>query len=162
MKINDIKLMFEYNYWANKRILSMAEQLTAEQVTQTNDFSWGSLHGTLLHILDTEYGWRVLCQQGKTTPVWTADDYPDLSSIQSQWEEEENEMWEYLDSLSDDDIIGTFSYGVNDGTRTRVLWHCLYHLVNHGTQHRSECAVMLTDLGQSPGDIDFVVFLNQR
>jgi uncharacterized damage-inducible protein DinB len=43
-----------------------------------------------------------------------------------------------------------------------VLWHCLVHVVNHGMQHRSECAVMLTNFGYSPGDLDMTRFLNQR
>jgi uncharacterized damage-inducible protein DinB len=43
-----------------------------------------------------------------------------------------------------------------------VLWHCLVHVVNHGTQHRSEAALLLTNDGQSPGDLDFTLFLNSR
>ena len=29
-------------------------------------------------------------------------------------------------------------------------------------QHRSEAAALLTSYGQSPGEIDFTVFLNER
>jgi uncharacterized damage-inducible protein DinB len=42
-----------------------------------------------------------------------------------------------------------------------TLWHLLLHLANHGTQHRSEAAVLLTDYGHSPGDLDLIVYLRQ-
>ena len=163
MNIEEIKLMYEYNYWANRRILSMAEHITSDQLMKSTAFSWGNLHGTLLHTLDTEYGWRVLCQHGNHTPAWEVDEFPDLKSIQTRWDIEQYDMQAYLNSLTDENLQGVISYDIDDGTtRNRVLWHCLFHVVNHGMQHRSECAAMLTDFGQSPGDLDFVVFLNQR
>ena len=39
--------------------------------------------------------------------------------------------------------------------RDRILWHCLYHVVNHGTQHRSEAAALLTDYGFIPRQFGF-------
>jgi uncharacterized damage-inducible protein DinB len=53
-------------------------------------------------------------------------------------------------------------YEIPEGVRERTLWRCLVHVVNHGTQHRSDAAVMLTNFGQSPGGIDFTLFLNKR
>ena len=38
------------------------------------------------------------------------------------------------------------------------MWQQLIHQVNHATQHRSEVAVMLTESGVSPGDLDFLVY----
>ena len=46
--------------------------------------------------------------------------------------------------------------------RERVLWHCLLHVVNHGTQQRSEAAALLTEYGSSPGQLDFTVFLHKQ
>jgi uncharacterized damage-inducible protein DinB len=43
----------------------------------------------------------------------------------------------------------------------RLRWHLLYHVFSHGIQHRSEAAAMLTDYGQSPGNIDFTIFLSE-
>ncbi|MCB0024762.1 MAG: hypothetical protein KDD91_17125, partial [Caldilinea sp.] len=43
--------------------------------------------------------------------------------------------------------------------RERVRWHCLLHVVNHGTYHRGETAALLTGLGHSPGELDFTVYL---
>jgi len=31
-------------------------------------------------------------------------------------------------------------------------------VIIHATQHRSEAAMLLTDYGQSPGDLDFLPF----
>lgn len=162
MKISEIKLWFEYNDWANKRILTMTKNVSQEEFVKDRPFSWNSLHKTLVHTMDTEYGWRALCQHGDITPDWNPDDFPDIASIQTRWDEEIADRKAYFDSLTDDDLIGDISYEINDTVRHRTLWHCLLHVVNHGTQHRSECAVMLTQLEQSPGDLDFILFLNQR
>jgi uncharacterized damage-inducible protein DinB len=42
-----------------------------------------------------------------------------------------------------------------------MVWESMLHLVNHGTQHKTEAAAILTGFGHSPGDIDLIVYLNE-
>ena len=161
MNIQDILLIYEYNYWANNKILGASANLTQEQFTEPASFPYGGLHGTLLHTLDAEWGWRALFQKIETASDLLPVDYPDLSAIQTRWKEEEAAMRAYLASLRDEDMESHLRYTTDTGIqRDRVLWHCLLHVVNHGTQHRSEAAALLTDFGYSPGELDFTVFLN--
>jgi len=38
----------------------------------------------------------------------------------------------------------------------------MVHQVNHGTQHRSEVAMILTRCGYSPGWLDFLYYMDVR
>lgn len=163
MNIGDIQLLFDYNYWVNHLLLTKATELSAEQLTQPTSFSWGSLQGTLVHILDSEYVWRdILTHRRFKTRLVDIETFPTLDAITTYWEQEESNMRAYLNSLQDSDMESIVRYDVEEGQRVRVMWHCLVHVVNHGTQHRSECASMLTDFGHSPGSIDFSHYMNLR
>jgi uncharacterized damage-inducible protein DinB len=164
MKLSDIQLLYDYNYWSNQLILTTAAELSPQQLTQPTAFPWGDLRGTLIHILDSEHLWRQLCQSNRlpTHRLAETETFPTLESIAAYWKNEENEMRAYLNSLHDHDMDHIVRYEIPEGLRERVLWHCLVHVVNHGTQHRSEAAAVLTVLGHSPGGLDFTLFLNKR
>ncbi len=164
MNLQDIRDLYDYNYWANQRLLDTSEKVTLEQFTAPSSHSFGSLQGTLLHNLDAEFNWRLLLQgQGVFLTELKASDFPTIAAIQQRWLEEEQAMWVYLDGLTDQDLTGMVRYEGDGGVlRERLLWHCLFHVVNHGMQHRSVADALLTSYGQSPGDIDFTLFLNER
>ncbi len=163
MELQDVMLIYDYNYWATERLLAAAVNVSQEEYTAPTAFPRGSLRGTLIHLLDTEYGWRILLQQGVETPDLTEAEFPTLEAFEHRLHEEETSMRAYLASLKDEDVTGMIRYTTPKGIkRERVLWHCLYHVVNHGTQHRSEAAAILTDLRHSPGDFDFTFFMTER
>ena len=163
MNIQDIHFIYEYNYWANKKILAASVNISHEQFTASASFPYGGLHGTLLHILDAEWGWRGLFENQSSQSDLNPADFPTLQSFETRWREEETAMRAYLVALRDEDMESHLRYTTDAGIeRDRILWHCLLHVVNHGTQHRSEAAALLTDFGSSPGDLDFTVFLNEH
>jgi uncharacterized damage-inducible protein DinB len=164
MNTRDLQTIYYYNYCANQRILTAAAQLSQDQFTAPATNSAGSLRGMIVHVLDAEYAWRMLLQH-KTLDHFRelkADDFPTVDALVAHWREDEQSMRAWLATLTDADLDGVIRYTTDEGgTRERVLWHCLWHVVNHGTQHRSEAAVLLTDYGCSPGGLDFTAFLNE-
>ncbi|MBI3957263.1 MAG: DinB family protein [Chloroflexi bacterium] len=165
MNIRDILTLYDYHYWANQRILAAAAQSGQEQFLARAGHSLGSLRALLAHCVDAEYGWRTLWQTGTVAgfETVTEEQFPTLDALARRWAQEEMAMRAYLAGLTDADLSSYVRYTTDEGAkRERLLWHCLWHLVNHGTQHRSEVAAILTGYGYSPGDLDFTVFLNER
>lgn len=166
MNTGDIKLLYEYTLWADHRLVAACAGLTPDQYTAQTSFGpyQRNLRETVLHILNSERGWRLICQ-GSPVVDWdafAARDYPTPQSLAAPWQAEEQAMRAYLDGLTDADLQGAVRYQDDDIPRERLLWHCLNHMMNHGTQHRSEAAALLTIAGHSPGDFDFTLFLNQH
>lgn len=162
MTRQDLLLLYAYNDWANQRILTAAAQASPEQFVAPTSHTYGTLRNTLVHTLDAEASWRTRCESGSFGEELQEADFPTVTQLAQRWAAEEQAMRAFLTSLQDAELDRIVSYPVDNGTRSRVLWHCLFHVVNHGTQHRSEAASMLTDYGHSPGDLDFTVFLLER
>ncbi len=174
MNTDGIRLLFAYNYWADQRILKTCAKVSPEQYVARTDFGLGfpSLRTTLVHLLGGESQGRITCQGAYAQPLTVAEyattelteaQFPALHDLEERWRTEQKEMRAYLAGLTDEKLNGILRYVIPGGiVRERVLWHCLLHAVNHGTQHRSEAAALLTSYGQSPGELDFTLFLNER
>ncbi len=163
MQPQEIRLLFDYNAWANQRLLAQAAQVTTAQWAAPSSHSFSSLHSTLLHILDTEYGWRAILEGLGPTPILAEEDYPTHQALAVRWREEEAAWDAFLRRLTAADLANPVPALADDESQAaHSLWYYLFHVVNHGMQHRSEAAALLTNYGQSPGDIDFTVFLAAR
>lgn len=163
MNKSEIMLLYKYNSWANTRILNAAANLTQEQFIAPNVYPHGGLRGTLTHILFAEWIWRIRWQGSSPAETLKPEDFPTFKTLRDRWQVEEKTLMASIDSLSDEAQNNTFQYKTTSGkTFENVLWQIMLHVVNHGTQHRSEAAAMLTNMGNSPGDIDLIVFLREQ
>jgi uncharacterized damage-inducible protein DinB len=164
MRVAEIRVLYDYNNWATDRILRTAAHLTVAQFTAPTRFPWGSLRGTLVHMLSAERFWLDFCQERERRPRLSADVFPDLATLWDQWREDEAELRAWLGTLRDEDLDRSMQHTVpaRGMNYHAPLWIFLVHTVNHGTQHRSEAAQMLTESGYSPGDFDLGPFLDER
>ena len=162
MNKEDITLLYKYNQWANAKILNTASNVTQEQFLASASFPHGGLRGTLVHTLFAEWIWRHRWEGTSPVVRLKPDDFPNFESLQLRWADEEKLLMSFVENVADERLNGHFFYTDTKGAPfERILWQVMVHLVNHGTQHRSEAAAILTDLGHSPGDIDLVYFLSE-
>ena len=137
MNIRDILTLYDYNYWATRRILAASVRVSPEQFLIPTMHSFGSLRGTLVHTLDAECAWRMLCQHQTLAYFRALEEaaFPTFEVLEQRWSAEERAMRDYLAHLTDDELNEYVRYTTQEGDkRERLLWHCLLHVVNHGTQ----------------------------
>lgn len=162
MKKSEILTLYQYNAWANKRILDAAERVSPEQFHAPASFSHSGLRGTLVHTLFAECIWRQRWEGYSPIGLLVPEDFPTFDLLRSRWRVEGRALMAFAERVSVAKLDSTIHYRRMEGQeRENTLWHLMVHLVNHGTQHRSEAAAILTDFGHSPGDIDFIIFLRE-
>ena len=174
MNVDEIKLMYEYNDWADARILASCSRVSADQYAAETSIGTGrgGLRTTMVHLLDSMWQDRITLQGYYKEPLENEaaydatelheDVFPTFAALQERWTTEQREMRAYLDTLTEEALNGTIRYVIPGVIRERVVWHFLVAALLHNMQHRSEAAVLLTSYGQSPGDLEFTLFLNER
>jgi len=162
MNKQDILILYEYNAWSNAKILDAASNITQEQFLAPASFPHGGLRGTLVHALFAEWVW---CNRWEGTPStfrWPPEEFLALGSLRARWADEEPRLMNFVANLTEERLYSKIKYISTEGVpHERVLWESMAHLVNHGTQHKTEAAAILTGMGHSPGDIDLIVYLNE-
>src|SRR5262249_33714069 len=156
-----IRDLYEYNAWANARILDTAMRLTSAQLIAPGGASFDSVRDTLLHTMNAQ--WLYLERwQGRSARAWPdMDALTDVGAIRARWDEVERDTRAFVVGLDDAHLVAVVEYTNMQGERWAYpLWQQMIHQVNHATQHRSEAAVMLTKLGHSPGLLDLLYFVD--
>jgi uncharacterized damage-inducible protein DinB len=162
--IEYFRLLFDYAYWARDRLLAAASHVDAAEYVAPRELDYGSLRGTLLHVLAGEIIWRNRVQDVSPRQLLSEAEVPTFGLLMEIWQAEDARMRSLLAGLADEDLGREIHYysTLADREYTQPVWQLLAHLVNHGTQHRAEAALVLTRLGHSPGDLDFIVYLRQK
>jgi uncharacterized damage-inducible protein DinB len=164
MRAVEIQELFDYNAWANDRVLDAAATLNTEQLTAPAPASFGSQRGTLVHLLSAEWTWRMRCSAG-ISPDALLDEasFPTFATLQARFELETAQLRRFVAGLDDATLDRRVRYTNTRGMPFETpLWQVLLHVVNHGTQFRSEAGVVLTTFCASPGDLDLIGFLREK
>lgn len=159
MRLTDyFKQVFAYNVWANRRIWAAIEQLSDEQFDAPNDFSIGSLHIQVAHLMSVEFWWFNFLSTGQL--VFVADEeWADRAAIRRKWDEAEVIIRAYLDRLTDEELnrLVKPDFWKPDAPPYSVA-EAILQVFNHSTDHRAQIGAALHRVGGPAAPQDYLFF----
>lgn len=150
-----------YNQWANSRIYDAALDLTDEEFNRPVGAFFGSLMGTLNHLLVADRIWmKRFTGEGDAPTSLDAIVHRALGALSMAREAEDRRIVEWVDGLSEKALVGRFTYMTVTDMRTvsQRLAPALSHLFNHQTHHRGQAHAILTILGRPSVLLDLIYF----
>lgn len=159
MRANDLERLYDYHYWANRKLLAVVSQLTPEQFTQSVAGSYGSVRNTLVHVLSAEWGWLDRCGGPKRGERLNPDDYPTVEALIHAWKPVEESMRAFLSTLEDDDLARSIEFALGGQSYALPLGDLLHHAAVHAVHHRGQVSLLLRTLGCVPGNFDLLIYV---
>ena len=161
MSIENFRQLADYNHWANKRLYAAALAMPEPQYRQRTGVFFGSLHGTLNHLLLTDRVWlKRLTGEGEHPPRLDAILFEDRHELARARMAEDARFRRVIGGYSAADLDEAISYQTMSGAPQRqVLREILLHLFNHQTHHRGHahaCCSITTDT--EPPSLDLLLF----
>jgi uncharacterized damage-inducible protein DinB len=158
------EMMAAYNAWANERLYDAVGELPDAQYRADRGAFFGSIHGTLNHILIGDRIWMyVFTGEGVKPRQLDAILYDDFGALRSARWAEDQRISAYVSSISDRDLAGTVRYQTlrSPADIEQYLGPILLHFFNHQTHHRGQAHAILTQFTAEAPSLDLVIFQRQ-
>lgn len=155
------RMMARYNRWQNRAILGAAEGLPAAERVRDRGAHWGSIAGTLSHLLWGDMVWMARLDGGRRPDLGLADS----ATLSEDWDELRRDrqsldarIHDWAARLSPEDLQGELFWHSRDQGRavSRPMGLCVAHFFNHQAHHRGQVHAMLTAAGARPGVTDLL------
>jgi uncharacterized damage-inducible protein DinB len=158
MYTNAFRHFYEYHFNENRKIWdTYITPLSLEQFTQNVGYSHGSVRNQIIHLISVDDTWFSGLRRVEIPESLNPANFDDRKIIRAYWDNVEKNMRDYLAKLRDDML---FDKPFADGEdKDLILWQVLFHVVNHGTDHRAQLLRLLNDLGVKTGPQDYIFYV---
>ncbi|MCI0369793.1 MAG: DinB family protein [candidate division NC10 bacterium] len=161
--LGDLKTLYAFNAWARKRMLDAAAQLDAAAYRKDLGNSFGSVHGTVVHILGAEEAWLMRWHGESPTALVSPDAFVSFAEVRRRWDALEADYRQFLARLTEEAVAQLIHYrDLRGDAYTTPLWQAMQHMVNHLTYHRGQVTTLLRQLGAKPVATDLIAFYRQQ
>jgi uncharacterized damage-inducible protein DinB len=164
------ELLATYNQWMNSKVYEAAGQLTATDLAKDRGAFFGSVLGTLNHILVGDTIWLKRCATHPSclNSVREVADlqnptsldqviFEDLGSLSEQRIWLDRQIINWIAQLSEGDLDFILSYHNTKGIPVNKRYSSLVlHFFNHQTHHRGQVSTLLSQAGLDIGVTDLL------
>jgi uncharacterized damage-inducible protein DinB len=150
-----------YNAWANARLYDTCAQLSEDEYMKSRPAFFGSIHGTLNHILVGDRVWLARLERKPPLKV-TLDQilYGDLVALRVARQAEDDHIINVVNDISARSLDQPLAYANMAGVRQKtVLRFVLAHFFNHQTHHRGQVHGLLSQTAVAPPPLDLILYL---
>jgi uncharacterized damage-inducible protein DinB len=155
-----VRTMAAYNRWQNDSVYTAADALEATARGADRGAFFGSIEGTLNHILWGDLIWmsrftefegprhRSIAASVRETESW--------AELKQRRGAVDRDIAAWAAGLSEADLSCDLSWysGAMKRDMHQPMWLAVAHLFNHQTHHRGQVHAMLTAAGAQPDDTD--------
>ena len=151
------RAMARYNQWMNGQIFEASAGVADEDRKADRGAFFGSIHGTLNHLLLVDYLWMGRFvdepyEYGSLDRELHAE-YSELTDARVAMDER---ILQWANALTNEELAEPLR--VVSVTRSAEfvfpLWVCVTHYFNHQTHHRGQVTTLLSQIGVDPGVTD--------
>lgn len=154
---NYARLMARYNRWMNEKLYAVCGELSEQQRKQNLKAPFGSVHGTLNHLLLTDRIWMGRFMSTPFAAKSLAQElYADFDELRRERQKTDGEIESWAANLSEAsfDQILRFTPMSRPQEMTLPLGLTIIHFFNHQTHHRGQLTTLLEQLGCDFGVTD--------
>jgi uncharacterized damage-inducible protein DinB len=173
--VEQYRAFARYNMWMNGRLYALAATLSDAERRADRGAFFGSIHGTLNHILFADRVWLYRFtrdpaigesrdQDGALIPYQGLDQelYADFGLLRRQRAQTDLHIESWVDGLDAARLAAPVCYRTTKGVEhEHPLWQAVTHFFNHQTHHRGQVTTLFSQLGHDPGVTDLIVIMRE-
>jgi uncharacterized damage-inducible protein DinB len=153
---DDFLSLYDYNRWANVRVLEACRKLTAEQYGAEPVPGWSSARSTLTHIAVVTEGWLRGVTGENVETFLTEAEMPAVDDAARLLERADQIIDGLLPRLTHEWLTAPMTLRGRGRALVLPPWVILRHVVNHSTYHRGQLASKLKRFGIEQPATDFL------
>ena len=144
---------FLHNAMMNRRLVEACRQLAPEQLGATATGTYGSIGATLVHVANAQEGYAARLLDTERPERLPEDPFPGFEALAERFAHGDAQLEEAAAQAGQDREVQVTGDDP-PGTWWMPVSLFLLQAVNHGTEHRSQVATIMTHLGVEPPEMD--------